>query len=213
MLKRIITIAFVVLSALQLNAQVPTGVTYNANNRFEQLESTLPTPNSYRTASGSPGKDYWQQRADYDIKVELDDINRKIIGTETITYFNNSPDELPYIWIQLDQNIFEKGAIKKTSATGNITRGISAGMFEELTDPREYGYKITAVKDIKGNPLKHTINQTMMRIDLPTTLLPGQKFVLNIDWSYKISDRLVFRGRGGYEFFPEDGNSVFTMAQ
>ena len=115
MLKKFIAIAFVVLSVLQLNAQGPSGVTYNANNRFEQLESTLPTPNSYRTASGSPGKDYWQQRADYDIKVELDDINRKIIGTETITYFNNSPDELPYIWIQLDQNIFEKGTIKKTS--------------------------------------------------------------------------------------------------
>ena len=209
MLKRIITVAFVVLSVLQLNAQIPTGVTYNANNRFEQLESTLPTPNSYRTASGSPGKDYWQQRADYDIKVELDDVNRKIIGTETITYFNNSPDELPYIWIQLDQNIFEKGTIKKTSATGNITRGISAGMFEELTDPREYGYKITAVKDIKGNPLKHTINQTMMRIDLPAPVKSGGNISFSIDWNYLITE---YYGRSGYELFPKDGNSNYFIA-
>jgi len=201
MLKKFIAIAFLVLSVLHLNAQGPSGVTYNANNRFEQLESTLPTPNSYRTASGSPGKDYWQQRADYDIKVELDDINRKIIGSETITYFNNSPDELPYIWIQLDQNIFEKGTIKKTSATGDITKGISASMFEELTDPREYGYKITSVKDIKGNPLKHTINQTMMRIDLPTPVKSGGNVSFSIDWNYLITE---YYGRSGYEIFPKD---------
>ncbi len=109
MLKKLLLITALVISALQIQAQT----TYNANGRFEQLESTLPTPNSYRTASGSPGKDYWQQRADYDIKVELDDINRKIIGSETITYFNNSPDELPYLWLQLDQNLFEKGLVKK----------------------------------------------------------------------------------------------------
>jgi len=112
--KKLLVITALVISALQIQAQT----SYNANGRFEQLESTLPTPNSYRTASGSPGKDYWQQRADYDIKVELDDINRKIIGSETITYFNNSPDELPYLWLQLDQNLFEKGAGKKQPLPG-----------------------------------------------------------------------------------------------
>lgn len=182
---------------------------FNANGRFEQLESTLPTPNSYRTASGSPGKDYWQQRADYDIKVELDDINRKITGTETITYFNNSPDDLPYLWIQLDQNLFEKNAARKTAATGEIKNGISAATFKELTDPKEYGYKITAVKDAKGNPLHHTINQTMMRIDLPSSVKSGGSISFNIDWNYLITE---YYGRSGYEFFAKDGNANYFIA-
>lgn len=91
-------------------AQAPTPQNYYANDRFEQLGTGLPTPNTYRTASGAPGKDYWQQRADYDIKVELDEANNKIIGSETITYFNQSPDVLPYVWIQLDQNLFAKNS-------------------------------------------------------------------------------------------------------
>lgn len=205
MLKKLLLITALVISGLQIQAQT----TYNANGRFEQLESTLPTPNSYRTASGSPGKEYWQQRADYDIKVELDDINRKIIGSEIITYFNNSPDELPYLWLQLDQNIFEKGAGKKTTATGDVSRGMTASMFEELTDPRDYGYKITAVKDLKGNPLRHTINQTMMRIDLPTPVKSGASVSFSIDWNYLITE---YYGRSGYEFFAKDGNANYFVA-
>lgn len=182
---------------------------FNANGRFEQLESTLPTPNSYRTASGSPGKDYWQQRADYDIKVELDDINKKITGTETITYFNNSPDELPYLWIQLDQNVFEKNAASKTGETGEIKTGISSRTFNDLTDTRDYGYKITAVKDVKGNPIRHTINQTMMRIDLPTPVKSGGSVSFNIEWNYLITEYL---SRSGYEFFAKDGNANYFIA-
>jgi hypothetical protein len=182
---------------------------FNANGRFEQLESTLPTPNTYRTASGSPGKDYWQQRADYDIKVELDDINRKIIGTETITYFNNSPDELSYLWIQLDQNLFEKNSASKTTETGEIKNGIPASAFKDLTNPKDFGYKITAVKDAKGNPLRHTINQTMMRIDLPTAVKSGGSVIFNIDWNYLITE---YYGRSGYELFTKDGNSNYFIA-
>lgn len=182
---------------------------YNSNSRFEQLESTLPTPNSYRTASGSPGKDYWQQRADYDIKVELDDVNRKITGTETITYYNNSPDELSYLWIQLDQNLFEKNSASKTAATGEIKNGIPASAFKDLTNPKDFGYKITAVKDAKGNPLRHTINQTMMRIDLPTSVKSGGSIIFNIDWNYLITE---YYGRSGYELFTKDGNSNYFIA-
>ncbi len=202
---KLIKLSLLIIIALPTSAQTA----FNANGRFEQLESTLPTPNSYRTASGSPGKDYWQQRADYDIKVELDDINRKITGTETITYFNNSPDELPYLWIQLDQNLFEKNAARKTAATGEIKNGISAATFKELTDPKEYGYKITTVKDIKGNPLRHTINQTMMRIDLPTPVKSGGSVSFNIDWNYLITE---YYGRSGYEFFAKDGNANYFIA-
>ena len=95
-------------TTLVIFAQQPATTPYNANTRFEQMGTELPTPNTYRTASGAPGKDYWQQKADYDIKVELDDVNQKIIGTEIITYTNKSPDELRYLWLQLDQNLFEK---------------------------------------------------------------------------------------------------------
>lgn len=208
MLRKILPIITLALLTLTVFGQLTPG-SYNANNRFEQLESTLPTPNSYRTASGSPGKDYWQQRADYDIKVELDDVNRKITGTETITYFNNSPDELGYLWLQLDQNIFEKGSGKKTTATGSINNGISASMFQELTDPKEYGYKITSVRDLKGNLLRHTINQTMMRIDLPTPVKSGGSISFSIDWNYLIT---AYYGRSGYELFPKDGNSNYFIA-
>ena len=204
-MSKILQFGILFLLALPTFAQT----SFNANGRFEQLESTLPTPNTYRTASGSPGKDYWQQRADYDIKVELDDINRKITGTETITYFNNSPDELGYLWIQLDQNIFEKNTPKKTTATGEIKNGISASAFKELTDPKDYGYKITAVKDVKGNPLRHTINQTMMRIDLPVPVKSGGSFSFNIDWNYLITE---YYGRSGYEFFAQDGNANYFIA-
>lgn len=208
MIKKILLLTFISLQTFMSLAQ-SNSANYNANNRFEQLESTLPTPNSYRTASGSPGKEYWQQRADYDIKVELDDINRKIIGSETITYFNNSPDELPYIWLQLDQNLFEKGANGKTSKTGSINGAISAAAFKELTDPKEYGYKITAVKDLKGNNLRHTINQTMMRIDLPSPVKSGQSVSFSIDWNYLITE---YYGRSGYEFFEKDGNANYFIA-
>src|SRR6476469_8059894 len=76
----------------------------NHANRFEQLGTTLPTPNEYRTASGAPGPKYWQQRCDYDIKATLDEAALKLTGSETITYYNNSPDVLTYLWLQLDEN-------------------------------------------------------------------------------------------------------------
>ncbi|MHA8051099.1 M1 family metallopeptidase [Aquirufa sp. ROCK-SH2] len=208
MIKKLYLLTFISLQTFIGLAQ-SSSANYNANNRFEQLESTLPTPNSYRTASGSPGKDYWQQRADYDIKVELDDINRKIIGSETITYFNNSPDELPYIWLQLDQNLFEKGSNGSTSKTGGINGSISAAAFKDLTNPKDYGYKITSVKDMKGNPLRHTINQTMMRIDLPSPIKTGQSVSFSIDWNYLITE---YYGRSGYEFFEKDGNANYFIA-
>jgi Peptidase family M1 domain len=182
---------------------------FNANKRFEQMEN-LPTPNSYRTASGSPGREYWQQRADYDIKAELDDVQRKITGSETITYFNNSPDELGYLWLQLDQNKFKEDAIGNMTEIGGINNGQATfAQFKELTDPKKYGYNILSVKDKMGNPLKFTINNTMMRIDLPTSVKSGGNVSFSIDWNYLIAD---YDGRGGYEFYPKDGNVNYFIA-
>ncbi|MFM1775505.1 MAG: hypothetical protein RJA53_1115 [Bacteroidota bacterium] len=206
---------FVAVSTVSIAQNIQNNPTSNHGNKFEQLGTILSTPNEYRTASGAPGPKYWQQRADYNIKCELDEANLLLKGSETITYFNNSPDALTYLWLQLDEN--EHSTVNKADfQDGSSLRQVSQESIKALEDAKKdngYGHIISKITDANGKPLKYTINQTMMRVDLPTTLMPGQKFVFNITWSYKISDRLVFRGRGGYEFFPEDGNSVFTMAQ
>ena len=206
------------LSLATFAQQFPTSPNYKANDRFEQLGTVLPTPNTYRAASGAPGKEYWQMRADYDIKAELDDDKRRIKGSETITFFNNSPDELKYIWLQLEQNLFKKDGIGATSRTGSINeKGMSTNQLQSLNNGRgssldpnvEYGYEISKVKDKAGNPLPYTINNTMMRVDLPTPLKPGTSVVFGVEWAYNITE---YYGRSGYEFFPKDGNSNYFIA-
>ena len=188
----------------------------NHGNKFEQLGTILPTPNEYRTASGAPGSKYWQQRADYDIKATLDEKNLMLHGAETITYFNNSPDVLTYIWLQLDEN--EHSTVNNAGYPdgSSLGRGMSPATIDKLEEEKKdngLGVNILKITDLLGAKLKYTVNKTMMRVELPTALKPGQKFALKIDWNYKITDRLTVGGRGGYEFFPEDGNHLFTMAQ
>lgn len=190
---------------------------YNANTVFEQMGTSLPTPNTYRTASGAPGKEYWQQKADYDIKVELDDENQRITASEKITYFNVSPDALTYLWLQLDQNNFNEKSDARTTRQTSISheRGSSGAALKSLSDKtdKEYGYLIQKVTDKLGNKLKYTINGTMMRVDLPAPLLKGQNFVFNVDWSFNIVDANAQRARSGYEYFEKDGNYLYEMAQ
>ena len=191
----------------------------NHGNKFEQLGTILPTPNEYRTASGAPGPKYWQQRADYDIKVALDEPNLKIIGSETVTYFNNSPDPLTYLWFQLDEN--EHSTVNNAGyqdASTLRSTGTTASALLKLAEQKTdngYGDIISKLTDVNGKPFKYTINKTMMRVEIPQVLKPGEKIVLHIDWSYKIPDRATkFPGtRGGYELFPEDGNALFTISQ
>ncbi len=186
----------------------------NHGNKFEQLGTILPTPNEYRTASGAPGPKYWQQRADYDIRCELDEEKLKLTGSETITYFNNSPDVLTYLWLQLDENEHssEKNANYQDAST--IGRQAVDMQIDRLTEEKnDYGVNIVKITDALGAALKYTVNKTMMRVELPAALKPGQKFVFKIDWNYKITDRMKQGGRGGYEYFAEDGNYLFTMTQ
>jgi hypothetical protein len=188
----------------------------NHGNKFEQLGTSLPTPNEYRTASGAPGPKYWQQRADYDIKCELDEKNLKLTGSETITYFNNSPDVLTYLWFQMDENEHSNSKNAGYENASNMPKQLNAGMVDRLEQAKTdngLGFNITKLTDATGKELKSTVNKTMMRVDLPAPLKPGQKYVLKIDWNYKITDRMSVGGRGGYEFFPEDGNHLFTMSQ
>ena len=190
---------------------------YNANTVFEQMGTSLPTPNTYRTASGAPGKEYWQQKADYDIKVELNDENQRITASEKITYYNVSPDALTYLWLQLDQNNFNEKSDARTTRQTAISheRGSSGAALRGLSDKtdKEYGYSIQKVTDKLGNKLKYTINGTMMRVDLPAPLLKGQNFVFNVDWSFNIVDANAQRARSGYEYFEKDGNYLYEMAQ
>lgn len=183
-------------------------------NKFRQLYQEFATPNQYRTASGAPGPAYYQNEADYKMHIELDDRNQKITGRETITYHNNSPTALEYLWVQLDQNIRSKDAVAKLKDGNGIPPIAQPGNFvsEYMTAPFDGGFNITEVsKD--GNPLSHTINNTMMRIDLPTPLKAGESFSFDIKWWYNINDHTVDRGRSGYEHFPEDGNNAYVIAQ
>ncbi|MEG0926369.1 M1 family metallopeptidase [Chryseobacterium sp.] len=188
----------------------------NHGNRFEQLGTILPTPNIYRTASGAPGHGYWQNRADYNITAYLDEDKRNLKGSETVTYYNNSPDELDYIWLQLDEN--EHSSIRnagydtstKLPASTNDTQ---LKVTELPVKDNGYGVSLEKVTDASGTPLRYTVNKTMMRIDLPKALKKGEKFVFKVDWNYNISNRMKMGGRGGYENFPEDGNDLYTMAQ
>ncbi len=186
------------------------------NDKFRQLsDEVLPTPNVYRTASGAPGHKYWQQQADYVIDVTLDDEKQRIIGAAKIKYHNNSPDTLRYLWIQLDQNRFahESGQRKTNFADGKSKTGYAVlrqKMYEKTYDG---GYKISAVTDSGGADLKYIINDTMMRIDLPSPLRPGQKLNFAIDWSYNILDAKIIRARGGKEYFKDDDNYIYEIAQ
>ena len=188
----------------------------NHGNRFEQLGTILPTPNNYRTASGAPGHEYWQQRADYDISAYLDEDKLNLKGSETITYYNNSPDELEYLWIQLDEN--QQSSVKNagydsSSMLPKQTSNTRLTATELPAKDNGFGVNLEKVTDTEGKPLSYVVNKTMMRIDLPKKLKKGETFKFKIDWNYNISDRMKMGGRGGYEFFPEDGNYLFTMTQ
>ncbi|MEM8901912.1 MAG: M1 family metallopeptidase, partial [Bacteroidota bacterium] len=183
---------------------------------FEQLEYELRDPNQYRTASGAPGPDYWQNTADYVIEVTLDDENRKITGSETITYTNNSPDPLTYLWLQLDQNVRDKDSDTYKIGTQEIGNYISPFKLDEILAPSfDGGFKISSVKDTSGGDMSFIINKTMMAVDLPKPLKTGEKFSFSIDWSYNVNDRTTvgYGARSGYEYFYRDENALYTIAQ
>ncbi|MCR5887309.1 M1 family metallopeptidase [Hymenobacter sp. J193] len=211
MLKHLLrSAALAALAAGPLAAQT----TNSGTDKFAQLGQELPTPNTYRTASGAPGSQYWQQRADYNIQVKLDDEKQAITGSEDITYTNLSPDVLTYLWVQLDQNIMDKTSITQATEVGELSDRMSFRGLEYLMNSDfEGGFKISEVKLKGGKALPHVINHTMMRIDLPTPLRPKQAVTFSIKWSYNINDQLKINQRSGYEYFPEDKNYLYEIAQ
>lgn len=183
--------------------------------KFEPIDNLLAPPNNYRTASGAPGRDYWLQRANYKIKATIDEKNNVLTGEETITYFNNSPDDLNYVWMQLEQNVNKKGNEDFGSINNNIKDSITTRQMQFLTRAINFpaGYAINYVKDGNGNNLKTMVNNTMMKVKLNSVLKSGESTTISISWSYPITDRSMFLlSREGYEYFPEDDNTVYLIA-
>ncbi|MDT7829622.1 M1 family metallopeptidase [Pricia sp. S334] len=213
--KGLVTLLF--LSASLVAAQErqnSEGGHYN-QSKFKQLYEEFATPNTYRSASGAPGPDYYQQQADYQMDIELDDKNAKIYGEETITYTNNSPDALEYLWVQLDQNVRAKTSKSPLRDGKEIALAETPNEFANkyLKAPFDGGFNIDYVKDANGKPLPYTINMTMMRIDLPEILGSGEQVSFSIKWDFNVPDHTVDRARSGYEYFPEDGNRAYVIAQ
>jgi hypothetical protein len=211
-----LTTGICLMASVSLAQNIKNNPMSNHGNKFEQLGTILPTANEYRTASGAPGGKYWQQKADYNIEATLDEKNLMLIGKEVVTYHNNSPDKLNYLWLQLDENqhdpksdnnFFDSNKMN-SPADFNAVKGMDVN--ETL---KGLGDQILSVTDELGKPIKYTVNQTMMRIDLPKTLNPNSKIKFIVKWQYKIGNRMEIGGRGGYEFFKEDGNHLFTMTQ
>ena len=204
------------------------------DDKFRQLDEVLPTANVYRNAAGEPGHEYWQQKVDYQIKVALDENNRRITASETVTYQNNSPDTLKYLWLQLDQNKFKRDSMaEKTTAFAGIGRrgpatraangrtpaklSFSELRRQQFMDDHELGYEISNVVDGRGNTLNFVIVGTNMRIDLASPLAPGSSTEFSLDFAFNMVDENTVSARGGYEHFPDDaregGNDIFLLAQ
>jgi hypothetical protein len=189
--------------------------------KFEQLGTMLPTPNTYRTASGAPGIDYWQQRADYKIDVTIDDETQMLYGEEEITYYNNSPDVLRYLWVQLDQNMRANNSNTPLVTPSKMSNSYSGKRLQSLTNSytnskgEKYngGYEISYVRDLEDKNLNYSVVSTMMRIDLEKPMSTGDSYTFKIKWSFEINDRMKIGGRGGYEYFPKDKNYSYTIAQ
>ncbi len=182
-------------------------------NKFRQLKQELATPNVYRTASGAPGHEYWQQKADYKMDIRLDDETQRIYGEETITYHNQSPDVLKYLWLQLDQNMRAKNSDTYKTMSSGLNKRVSFAQLKRLMYDFDGGFKLDYVKDSKGNELSATVNKTMMRVDLPQPLKPGDSFSFSVKWWYNINDRMTDHGRSGYEYFKDEDNYIYTIAQ
>lgn len=184
-------------------------------NKFKQLYDEFSSPNMYRAASGAPGTAYYQQQADYKMDLELDDANKKLSGFETITYTNNSPDHLKYLWVQLDQNVRAKDSKSPLIQGGGVAPAMQTSTFTSryMKERFDGGFNIEAVTNVDGKPLPHMINRTMMRIELPQALKTGEKFSFSIKWWYNINDHVNDGGRSGYEYFAEDDNRAYVIAQ
>ena len=209
----LLSIVFITSVNFAQNSKTKAG--HTNQNKFKQLKELLPTPNLQRTASGAPGLKYTQQKVDYTMDIILDDTNTRIYGNETITYHNNSDDSLAYLWVQLDQNMRAADSKTPDIQSSSIPNSTSENRFNKsyMDAAFDGGFKIESVKNVDGTNLSHTVNQTMMRINLDTPLASGEKFQFKIKWWYNINNHRTDGGRSGYEHFSKDGNNNYVIAQ
>lgn len=191
-----------------------TNSKYGQVDSFRQLDEILPTPTESRLGSGAPGPKYWQQRADYIINVEIDEEKHQLTGSESVTYHNQSPHTLTYLWLQLDANIFAPDSDSALTSTAPGLDRISTNSLKRLRARESFDGAMTITKatDAKDQPLKYTIVKTMMRIDLAEPLKPEESFKFNLDWNYAINNSDLVPGRTGYEYFEKDGNTIYEIA-
>ncbi|MFN9634852.1 MAG: aminopeptidase, partial [Erythrobacteraceae bacterium] len=225
---------FAIPASAPLSAQGVQQTKGSFEDKFRQLDEVLPDPNTYRNASGAPGHEYWQQKVDYKITATLDETRRRLTARAAIRYTNNSPDALPWLWLQLDQNIFKRDSMAElTDAFGGPGRRgpkVSLGSASEPTKlsmdelrrqqamaDNDYGYDIREVTLMDGAALPHTIVGTLMRVDLPAPLASGETAEFAIEWAFNIVEEDAVNARSGYEHFPDDprkgGNDIFLLAQ
>ena len=185
------------------------------NNKFKQLYEEFSSPNKFRTASGAPGPEYYQQKVDYNMEIELDEENDILYGKSLITYQNNSPDDLEYLWVQLDQNIRKNNSpsLDKNPSAMSELKQIESFVDDLLLKPFDGGFNIEYVNDSNGKSLKNLVNNTMMLIHPKSPIKSGDKYIFSIKWNYSINNHVKKRGRSGYEFFSEDGNKSYVIAQ
>jgi len=215
-MKKNIFILFLLVSGLTLAQEKETPKGHYNTSKFRQITDLIPPPNEYRNAAGAPGHAYYQNKADYKMQIELEDTAQpRLKGHENITYYNNSPDDLEYLWVQLDQNKRSPDSytdqIKDDGSNVMLRPGKFISQYTDLG--YKGGYHITRVTGDNGKPLNYTINHTMMRVDLPEPLKAGEKFSFDIDWWYNINNFAEDWGRSGYETFEKDGNNLYIIAQ
>ena len=188
-------------------------LTLVAQSKFAQLDQELPTPNEYRNAAGAPGHHYYQQKADYKINVSINDENQVLKGDEIITYTNNSPDQLDYLWLQLDQNIYSENSDNKMIDIEKMEDFKNIGDVKKKLFYYDGGFKIDEITTVSGQKMKYFINKTMMRIDLVKPLKSKESISFKVKWWYNVNDRMAVGGRSGYEYFEKDKNYLYTIAQ
>ncbi len=184
-----------------------------AQSKFAQLDQELPTPNSFRTASGAPGHEYYQQKADYKMTISINDETQVLTGDETITYTNNSPDKLEYLWLQLDQNIYDVNSDTKLIEIEKMEDFKSIKDVQKRFIDYDGGFKIESITNVSGQKMTYAINKTMLRIHLDKPLQPKTSISFRVKWWYNINDRMLVGGRSGYEYFEKDSNYLYTIAQ
>ena len=181
------------------------------HSMFRQLDE-WPDPTTYRTAAGYPGKDYWQQQVDYIIEASLDTADQVVNGSERITYHNNSPDELRFLWVQLDQNVRSIEHSRSYQLRGALPDSIPERLRRFYNPiPFDGGFTISRVQLVNESgdlvDAERRIQDTIMKVNLEKPLLSGEKVELEIDWSYPVPTN----GRGAKEKV-RDG-WLYEMAQ